>query len=229
MEYTQEDFEKMFEINEELEISHSDDNYVIIDNIYKNYDMLHDYICTVEKYIRGIYTKDFDNGRTRLGFHVKSKQILNDIILKISNEYWGFNDTIEDNDILINSMKLNIPIPEHVQHWPHVDPGTSGIVYLDKICSGGTAIWEVPEGLDEEYLESTLSFGRSYFRDVSRLKLVDKVIAKPNRLVILNARKLHGGYIDDKEKYLGQERFQQIIFTNRKYTISPREEFIHEY
>lgn len=225
MEYTQEDYERLFEINENLEISHADDNFVIIDNFYKNYEELHDFISKYPKYLRGIYTNDFDNGRTRLDFHVESKKILNDIILTISKEKWGYDDRIEDNDILINSMKLNIPIESHMQHWPHVDPGTSGIVYLDKISSGGTVLWEVPEGLDPEYLDNTLTFGKSYFRDISKLNMVGKVEAKPNRLVILNARKLHGGYIDDHSKYLGQERFQQIIFTNRKYTVSPREEF----
>lgn len=229
MEYTQEDYEKMFEINEDLKITSADENAIIIDNFYKNYEELHDYIKSIKKFIRGMYTTDFDNGRTRLDFHVKSKEKLNNIILNLSHQFWGYNDKIEDDDILINSMKLNVKIPVHVQHWPHVDPGTSGIVYLDKISNGGTVLWEVPDGLDEQYLEETLSFGRSYFRDVSKLKMVAKIDAVPNRLVILNARKLHGGFIEDKDQYLGQERFQQIVFTNRKYTISPREEFIHEY
>lgn len=122
----------MFEINENLQISHADENFIIIDNFYKNYDELHDFISNYPKFLRGMYSSDFDNGRTRLDFNVKSKEILNNIIMNLSRDAWGYNDTIEDNDILINSMKLNVKIENHMQHWPHVDPGTSGIVYLDK-------------------------------------------------------------------------------------------------
>lgn len=219
----------LFEINKDLVITKYDDYAIIIDNFYTNYDQLHDYVVSLPKEGRGIFTNDYLLGRTRIKGRYPNKDILDNMIEDMSLKYFNTNDKVLDKDILINSIELFTDIPDGYQNWPHYDPGITCIIYLDKICEGGTVVYDIPEGLPEKYLKDTLTFGKSYFRDISKLKMIGKVEAKPNRLVILNARKLHGSYIDDHSKYLGQERFQQIIFTNRKYTISPREEFIHDY
>lgn len=215
----------LFEINKDLVITKYDDYAIIIDNFYTNYDQLHDYVVSLPKEGRGIFTNDYLLGRTRIKGRYPNKDILDNMIEDMSLKYFNTNDKVLDKDILINSIELFTDIPDGYQNWPHYDPGITCIIYLDKICEGGTVVYDIPEGLPEKYLKDTLEFGKSYFRDVSKLDIVFMVEAKPNRMVLFNARKLHGAYIKDKSKYFNEQRLHQIIFTNRNYTISPREVF----
>lgn len=220
-----ENINHLFEINEELTLTKYGDYAIIIDNFYKNYEELHDYVVSLPKEAKGIFTKDFLHGRTRIEGSYPNKDMLDNIIENVCYEHFGVEDKVLDKDILINSIELFTEIPDTHQHWPHYDPGITCIIYLDKICEGGTVIYDVPEGLPEEYLKETLDFGKSYFRDVSKLNIEFMVEAKPNRMVLFNARKLHGAYVKDKSKYLNNQRIHQIVFTNRSQTISPRESF----
>jgi len=112
---------------------------------------------------------------------------LKDIILKEFNYFKNNKKNVSNN----------------FQHFPHIDNYYNALVYLDKICSGGTAIYDMPS------IVNTEQYNLLY--DISNYsKRVIKAI--PNRLVIFNGRQMHGGYIEDHNKYVNNWRFNQVLF-----------------
>ena len=213
--YDKKKLEYLFEINDDLEIVfNKEDAYITIDNFYKNFEDLHEFVNKLKKTPRGNFNEKYINTRTRLNIKLNNKIKLNNIIATLSEKYLGRKDVLTDETVLINSIMLNSIIDHNMQHWPHRDPGITGIIYLDKINAGGTAIYMDPdETMDENYILTTLGKGAGYFRDTSGMKIKKLIPSKNNMLVILDATKLHGGYMLDHTKYLNNERIHQIVFT----------------
>jgi hypothetical protein len=90
---------------------------------------------------------------------------------------------------------------------PHVDYYLNCIIYLDKICSGGTAIYDIKNLDNHEHL--------NLLYDVSNVpfKLIQ---AKPNRLVLFNGDRFHGGYISDHTMYETNWRINQVVFFDKE-------------
>jgi hypothetical protein len=98
-------------------------------------------------------------------------------------------------------------MPNTLQHHPHTDFRYNCLVYIDDVCSGGTALYEPATVPNTE--EHNLLY------DVSRIG--KRVIAsKPNRLVVFSGKQLHGGYIEDHNAYLDDWRINQIMFFDEK-------------
>lgn len=94
-------------------------------------------------------------------------------------------------------------MPNTLQHHPHTDFRYNCLIYVDEVCSGGTALYEKAEVPNSE--------SDNLLYDVSGLR--HRVIeAKPNRLVVFNGHQLHGGYIADHNAYLNDWRINQIMF-----------------
>ena len=192
----------LFEINSEYTITEINKDYIIIDNFYKNYDSLSIYVKDLKKDIRTANNENYKNCRTVIKEIPDSYKILTNLIEDYSIKYFNRENKVITNQVTLNSIELYKEFPENIQHWPHTDIGTTGLVYLSDEESG-TVI----------YKDTDLKFpvGGGYFRDISKLE-IDKIInSKPNRLVILNAVKLHGSYF--YKKILNQERISQILFT----------------
>ncbi len=117
--------------------------------------------------------------------------------LRLMNHLYEFN--------YFRNIKRDVPNTR--QHHPHTDFRYNCLVYVDEICSGGTALYEkaaVPNTEDRDLLY-----------DVSGLR--KRIIpAKPNRLVVFNGHQLHGGYIEDHNAYLDDWRINQIMFFDVK-------------
>ena len=98
-------------------------------------------------------------------------------------------------------------MPNTLQHHPHTDFRYNCLVYIDDVCSGGTALYE-PATLPDTESENLLD-------DVSRIgkRIVE---AKPNRLVVFSGKRLHGGYIEDHNAYLNDWRINHIMFFDEK-------------
>lgn len=192
----------LFEINPDYTITEINKDYIIIDNFYKNYDSLSVYVKDLKKDIRTPNIENYKNCRTILKEVPDSYKMLTNLIEDFSIKYFNRDNKVITNQVTFNSIELYKDYPDNIQHWPHIDNGTTGLIYLSEDESG-TVI----------YKDTNIKFpiGSGYFRDISNLE-IDKIIdSKSNRLVILNAVKLHGSYF--YKKILNQERILQIIFT----------------
>ena len=192
----------LFEINPEYNITEINKDYIIIDNFYKNYEDLSNYAKDLKKDIRTPNIENYKNCRTSLTEIPDSYKTLIKLIEDYSIKYFNRVNKVITNQVTLNSITLYKDYPDNIQHWPHIDNGTTGIIYLSEEDSG-TVI----------YKDNDIKFpvGNGYFRDISNLEIEKIIDAKPNRLVILNAVKIHGSYF--YKKILNKERISQIVFT----------------
>jgi len=106
-----------------------------------------------------------------------------------------------------------------MQHYPHIDSAfitpdhlstLNMLVYLDKECSGGTAVYKGEWISNEEHL------GVMY--PVEDTFEVERIIpAEFNTCVIFPGNRLHGAWIDDYTKYSGDNwRISQVQFLQPK-------------
>jgi len=229
---------EVFEVSDNIEVKihETSDNlrYITVDNFYKNYDKLYDILTNhpVPNY-KGTHLQnsrnfvDYYDCRPHIPFEYDSDDPNIDIsiseaieyIINIANDIW--KDRIpkgkvldsENNQILFNYFK-HIKLPKHknMQMTPHVDTPIGGVIFLDKVSSGGTAIYKRRK---EKKKHESKKGDEDLFRDITGY---DKIIipAKPNRLVLFPAVVMHGGYISDHSKYLNEWRINQVIFLHEK-------------
>ena len=204
--------EELFRVNEDLEI-HNIEGVIIIDNYYKNFEQVHDLLTSIHvprwKWApNGRNFKDYYDCRLTIANNFFSDTYYAEVrkLLQIIKEQFGETGALSltSTDYDFNYLKhITLPTPNN-QFYPHCDSPYSCIIYLDKVCSGGTALYEGLEGLEN------LEAGDLFF-DVSNVKK-RVVLAKPNRLVLFRATQMHGGYITDHSKYLDDWRINQVMF-----------------
>lgn len=201
-------------VNEELYIMIEDD-VIIVDNFYRNYDQLYEVCQNMpvprwKWHEKGKNFVDYYDCRPSLlstgvidkhGMQVV--QVINHLIKSGFNEQKDFilkNDLFEFN--YYKNIKKNIPNSQ--QHFPHKDDAYNAVIHLDKICSGGTAFYQIDSNLDnDEHL--------NLLHDISHLEF--KIIeSKPNRLMLFNGNRYHGGYIDQHNLYIDNWRINQVMF-----------------
>lgn len=206
--------EGLFDINPNITVT-GNKNVVIVDNWYLKYEELYNVLNNTPvarwKWVEG--SRNFiDYYDCRPVFPLNSLAISRQgafIIKDIIKNY--FRETSEfdlSNHIAEFNFYKNIKkdISKDLQHFPHSDRDYNALVYLDKICSGGTALYDMPLIKNEEQF--------NLLHDVSNYS--KKIIkAAPNRLVIFNGRQMHGGYIEDHNKYINDWRFNQVMFFSR--------------
>lgn len=215
--------EQMFDLSDDYEIVMEND-VIIIDNIYKNYDQIYNLITNMPvpiwKWTAGSRNfKDYYDCRPILnnwsalrdpvsddGIDIQLQNV--NEILEIIGDYYGDPRPLKQSrmyDIEFNFFKhIKLPSSSDYQFHPHVDYPYAGIVYLDKVSSGGTAIY------DAEPFANTES--HNLMIDVSELKIKYIIPAKPNRLVLFKSAQMHGGYIADHSAYLNDWRINQTMF-----------------
>jgi len=205
----------LFEINDNL--SHQVNSlgpyeYISIDNFYKRpediYDMLkvswaHNWKIKKD----GRNFKDYYDCRT-----------------SIPLENNGFDRDNKTSDFLKNILSLKnchctsvdmnifqwINIPKSsIQFSPHQDPSFNVLIYLDKINSGGTALYEkMPKVKVLEEIDIRF--------DTNEENVKYHVIPSTfNRCVIFNGNIPHGGYIENHSKYSNDTwRYNAVYFYN---------------
>jgi hypothetical protein len=202
--------DELFEVNTNAKIKFEDD-VIIIDDYYKNYGDMHNVLTNM--YVprwkwskQGRNFKDYYDCRPLLSNRESNKnESLTDLIYDLYKEHKPiriFNPSIHDFNYLKHIQ--NIP-DNNKQFYPHADTPYASIIYLDKICSGGTAFYDIQELDNKEH--------EALFFDVSGFN--KKIInAKPNRHIIFRGDQYHGGYIEDHNKYVKDWRINQVIFYN---------------
>jgi hypothetical protein len=207
----------LFRVNENLEVQFVED-VIIIDDYYKNYDKIYEVLINmpVPRWKWSSNTrnfKDYYDCRPRISnswYSVEYEMsILN--IYNIIKKYYNDKEelSIERADYEFNYLKHIKNIPDNnFQFYPHTDSTYASIIFLDKISSGGTAIYKDSYDItnkEDEYL----------FYDVGKMnKRVIK--SKPNRHIIFKSTNYHGGYIEDHKKYINDWRINQVMFYNKK-------------
>ncbi len=202
--------EELFEWNPNYTFS-IENNVLICDNWYKNpEDIL--YVMSHMPVSRGKWAENSRNWidyydcrpSIRINFPKKCFEPIEEIV-RLLREH--FVDAVYDmsTDIYEFNAYRNIKkdIPNTLQHYPHQDHDYFNcIVYLDRVCSGGTALYNMkPIPLREEH---------NLLYDVSGIeKFV--IPARFNRLVIFDGNIMHGGYIEDHNAYIDNWRIDHTM------------------
>jgi len=221
---------KLFEVNQCYDIQSFDDEILIVDNFYKNYDDIYAFLVNSAVDIFNdpgpeaeSSTKNFvDYYQCRPSFFYKDRftpQI--DEIKNIIKHYFRLRDAPKfcrnrTGPYEFNFFRfINLP-PQEIQGTPHLDYELgaliyNAIVYFDKVCSGGTAIYECTGNRQGEVSQAFRDQNIYAGIDVSQFK--KKIIqAKPNRLAIFKGNRFHNGYIGNHRQYLDNWRIVQVMF-----------------
>ena len=195
------------------------DDILIIDNWYKNYNEMYEIVTNIPlprwKWREGSRNFiDYYDCRPVLNMNYNAFEALNKYYNQVGNlvsQYFSEEKALEvkGQPLEFNFYKtINKDVPNKLQHHPHADFNYNCIIYLDKVSSGGTAIYKNIKQLANKEMENLLL-------DVSNY---DKVVipSKPNRLVIFSGEVYHGGYINNHNDYIDNWRMNQVFFFRRK-------------
>jgi hypothetical protein len=184
---------------------------VICDNWYRYPERIEELFSNFPA-PRGKYSKtsknwvDYYDCRPMIPCHFPSKSLEPlEVIAEILREC--FVDSLYDLTTEIyefNAYKnIRRGVSNNLQHHPHIDDDVFNcIVYLDRVESGGTAIYDMERiPLNEEH---------DILYDVSEIP--KRVIpAKFNRMVMFDGNIMHGGYIENHDAYIDNWRINHAM------------------
>jgi len=218
------DIDDLFELNPDYEIVSFDGEVLIIDNWYKNFD-------AIQEFLQNTPVARFE---TDSGVEKDDKNFVDyyDCRLVLTNTALNskYNATIAEieslihkhaptdvsvrfhnqNALVFNYFKhINPPEDHKSQALPHVDSyGMSVLIYLDKVCSGGTAFYgTVPDETGGTGIRDLTEYRKKFKFVPTRV-----IEAKPNRMVVIKGRDWHGAFIEDHSKYVDEWRINQVHF-----------------
>lgn len=207
----------LFEINDNLKVEKNKTGpyeYLSIDNFYKRpeeiYTMLTEsWVQSWKNNINGNNFREYFDCRSffpivQYGFENESKTT--DYLKSILPL-----EGLSCNGICTNIFSwINTP-PSNIQFMPHQDSSLNILIYLDKINSGGTALYEKMPHVDyPEEIDIRV--------DISKEKINHYVIPSFfNRCVIFDGNIPHGGFIENHSKYSNRNwRYNVVYFFEKK-------------
>lgn len=205
--------DNLFEINYNAEIAYDNiGNVIYIDNIFKNYDEIIDniYNVNVESWKKSSNSRNFiDYYDCRL-YYMNHNSLSKDVnyFYNIMQRYFNLEnqDLSFERSYTFNYFKNNIKgLKNNFQHYPHHDHAFNIIFYLDTVCDGGTIIYENQTNWVNKEADNL-------FCDIKDLKIEYIIKSKPNRAVIFNGNRLHGGYIENHDVYYYNWRINMVNF-----------------
>lgn len=214
--------DQLFELNDNLEVVFNQDQQIVyVDNFFKNYEQ----ICeltddTMVARWKGTHPQsrnfiDYYDCRTVFG-HNKGDEIQRQKFLKLMSlveellnkklNMSQLNDTLVYVLSYFKHLKKNVD--SQLNFIPHRDTGNLNlIVYLDTVCNGGTAFYnKVPE-YGKEVTEEI-----NVLMDVSNSDFQFFAKSVPNRAIIYDGNRPHGGYIDTHNTYYYNWRKTCVMF-----------------
>ena len=215
------DIDELFELNPDYKFVSWDGEVLIVDNWYKNFDKIQK---VMEQQTPVRFETDSNDGINENNF--KDYYDCRVVFTSTSNNTKYYN-TIQEIEKIINENIMPIKLstqqgvlfnyfkyaeaPENnIQAIPHTDGGhaLAGVIYIDNICSGGTALYDYkPENTTGSGVVDISNFNKKY-----NYKLKRVIEAKPNRLVLYKGDQWHGAYIEDNKKYVNKWRINQVHF-----------------
>ena len=213
----------LFRFSEKLE-PRMEDGVIYIDNLYENPDAIHDWLekqdLALWKYSEERQSRngiDYNDCRLihKIGFPTRLYHQQMQMLTDICRKYWWKNHYTWDEAYEFNAFQANENFSKEIQHYPHIDSALDSldrnsvincIVYMDKVANGGTAVYEGTWVTNEE--EKNLLYPVEELFDIKQI-----IPAEFNRLVMFPGNQLHGGYIEDYSKYMGDSwRYTQVTF-----------------
>lgn len=217
--------EDIFEWNPNYTLTY-ENGVIICDNWYRYPERIEECLSNFS-ISRGKYSKTSKNWvdyydcrfSIRVNFPSKCLEPLEEIG-NIIREYFVDASSDLTTDIYEFNAYKNIKrdIPSTLQHYPHIDDDVYNcIVYLDRVESGGTAIYEMNRiPLQEEH---------NILYNVENI--AKRIIpAKFNRLVIFDGNIMHGGYIADHNAYIDTWRLNQAMCMKPRLSCKTKNDII---
>ena len=198
----------MFEINNTKVENYG--YFSVIRDFYKNPDevveFIHRYEPHYHKHDNGFYSQGFyfkDMRHTIWTFSIKPVwEFLSNLIdSKPLNVCDHVTDTIHTN------YTYFYQIYKDRFFFPHQDPGTTALVYLDKEIANGTNIYKPVKRVEEREEH------KEHYADETEFEVIAHTPSEYNKLVIWNGEHYHGLCQDDK--YINQWRLNQVFFFQR--------------
>lgn len=205
--------EELFETPRKVDVFSFENDVLIVDNWYKNYEDIKKILTNipVPKWKCGEGSRnfiDYLDCRTVLPVNFPDESTSDNLKIygDLIRQFYGFPEVYLQNYVYeFNYFKhIKEDVSRDLQHHPHVDYVINCIVYMDEVSSGGTAVYETDQAIENNEHINILY-------DVSGLKKT-VIEAKPNRMVMLRGTKYHGGYIEDHNKYINDWRINQVMF-----------------
>ena len=152
----------LFEINDNLVVKEESIGffkYLYIDNFYKRPNEIHDmfeqsWFINWKLNANGYNFRDYYDCRINIplnnhGFVNENKTV--NWLSKTLN----LDPKLQCFEISTNIFTwINEPNTKDIQFWPHQDPSFNILVYLDKINSGGTALYpKIPQNIQSEDID----------------------------------------------------------------------------
>ena len=205
---------KLFEVGD-FEITAFKNNILVIDNWYKNYVEIYKMLQNTpvpiwKSNLNGRNFVDYLDCRPILNFNfVNVDELMSiDLLRCLIQTHFKIKKNLNliNKEFTFNYFKhINKNVSLNMQLHPHVDDNFNAIIFLDRVCSGGTAIYDSFYGENNEHINLLV--------DTSKYEKI-LIESKPNRLVLFNGLRPHGGYIADHNKYVDDWRINQVLFFN---------------
>jgi hypothetical protein len=217
--------DELFRFNEKL-TPVVKDGVVYIDNLYENADDIHDWL-TSQQYPLWKYNEERPTSRNgkdyldcrlihKIGYPTRLYQNQMAMLMNICRDqgWWNYGYSY-DEAYEFNCFQSLENHDSAIQHYPHIDSALNAldsesvinvITYLDKQENGGTAVYEGTWISNDE--QENLLYPVEELFDIKQI-----IPHKFNRLVMFPGNQLHGAYIEDYSKYMGENwRYTQVTF-----------------
>ena len=200
----------MFRLNEELQIINCPSNrpIFIIDDFYENPKEVEDYLFNRNSPLWKINDAGSKNGvyfeDRRFSIYDERLREAYDYLSELCGQKYFSCDV---NTNMTRFTKDSFNDYENCIWWPHKDTGYNGIVYFSDEC--GTCLYE-DLGVDGDTVEH-----REPWRPKDNYKVLEKLVAKYNRMVLFDGMIPHAMDICS-DRYFGEEyRKNQVFFFNK--------------
>jgi hypothetical protein len=199
--------DEIFIVNDDLIITESNDTFIIVDNFYKNFDLVENFLNNETKKLPDKFNYESGVSSTRFIYQdnlILVKNKISELVMRFFNM-----KTLFVKETIIKFFKVNdLGIKNDFQLRVHIDNYITALVHLDNTENGGTAIFE------KNYECKDVFKSRHALYKIDNKSIVKILEAKKNRLVIFKSEVPHCVYINNYEKQYERNRITQLFFTD---------------
>ena len=201
----------MFEINNKKVETYKVEDYTfnVINDFYKYPDQVARLFHTVEpewhKHFAGFFHQGIDFKDMRHHIFLNEITPVYDFLETITGEKaFDFDDGFRKKHVQSNYTKFfNHKYDNHI-FYPHIDPGKTALIYLNKEKSKGTNFYHPIKYQQGEEHEK-------HFIPANQVEILHHVSSEYNKLIIWEGKQLWHGLCMDP-KYTNEWRLNQVFF-----------------
>jgi hypothetical protein len=190
-------------------------NIYIIDNFFKNPDDILEYLLTTPTPVLKAYEyPSFNTVHFFEGRHVIDDPQIGVIQQELMNICGG--KLYRPNKIFSNVAHFKDPVFNDYKNsywWPHRDPGYNCLIYMNKMPTDGTNLYEELSPDDQLYMyQNKINEHQAPWRPKHCYNILKTIPAKYNRLAMFDGKKfLHNMAIND-DTFFHQVRLNLALF-----------------